>query len=172
MIVFILRTWHGVRRTATRYRRLFLAEIIEIQFLDGVGIGGGHAHAEVNHQAGELFAVNEYDLLRNAVRELLGVLGKAGCCDEHTLAGAVSYETADEVTHGGAAYSVLPSLGLHINDIEPKTIFLDDAVDAAISCLTNRLACVGPLAAIAHGDQNIDHQALEEGRGCLLGLCQ
>ena len=172
LISFIRRTWYGARRTATRYLRLLLAEIIEIQLLDDVGISGGHTHPEVNHQPRKLFAFNEHGLLRDTVRELLGVLGDTGGCDERTLAGAVSYETADEVTHGGAAYGVLPSLGLHINDIEPKTIFLDDAVDAAVSCLTNRLACVDPLAAIAHGDQNIDHQALEEGRGCLLGLRQ
>ena len=50
---------------------------------------------------------------------------------------------------------ILPSFGLNVDDIQSETIFLDDAVDAFVSRLPNRLPCLLPRTSVAHVDQHI-----------------
>ncbi len=78
----------------------------------------------------------------------------------------MALEAADEVAHLAQrdAFLGIETLGLHIDDIEAEGVLIDHAVDAAVSDPAERAAGFAPSAAVAHLDQEIDDQPLEEGR--------
>src|SRR5699024_7174843 len=85
--------------------------------------------------------------------------------DEHALVGLVPVQCTDEgldlwSTDGGVQGV---ALRLHVDAAEAEGVLVDDAVDATI---VGELGAGGvPFgAAVAHGDEQIEHRLLEEGR--------
>jgi len=71
---------------------------------------------------------------------------------------------ADKVLneHFAGTYIIGPALCLNINCVQPKPIFIDDAVDAAIPRAAHRAAGLLAAAAVAHLQQQLHHEALKE----------
>ena len=126
----------------------------------------------VDHQGCQLFAPDEDDLRRNDPRVLLCFSGEAGSCDEDPLVCTLALKGSGEFLDFRAADGSLPTFGLYVDHVEAELVFLDDPVNAAIAASAYRLSCVPARASIAHGDQQIDDQALEEGRRGGLYLLQ
>ena len=86
--------------------------------------------------------------------------------EEDPLGRAHAVETAGEALHLGAPDRIALGvpLGLDIDDIESERVFLDHTVDAAVARPTDGLTHLRPAAAVAHGNQQIDDQPLEESR--------
>jgi len=72
----------------------------------------------------------------------------------------------------GTSNRTLPTLRLDVNHIKSKTVFLDDAVDPAITRFSKPLACISTRSAVAHRNQQLDNDLLEEFRADLQQLRQ
>ena len=57
-----------------------------------------------------------------------------------------------------------------MNEIEPQLIFLDNAVNPAVTAPADRTTCVLTGTAISHSHQQIHDEAFEKGRGCRFDL--
>ena len=55
----------------------------------------------------------------------------------------------------------MEALRLEVDGVEARPVLLDDAVDPSIAAATDGFSRVPMRAAIAHGDEQIDDQALE-----------
>jgi hypothetical protein len=73
-----------------------------------------------------------------------------------------------ELLNLGSSDRAGPRLCLHINEIEPEAIFLDDAVDSFIARLPYGRARVSERAAVTHRDKQLHHHALEKCRRAFL----
>ncbi len=62
--------------------RFFFVKVIQVHFFDHLGAGRRHADAMVDHQLGQLLAIDQHDLLINMFDEIPSVLGES---PPHTL---------------------------------------------------------------------------------------
>jgi len=96
----------------------------------------------VDHQGGEFFAVDQDDagiVFRGGGKSLFG---EGRRCDEDAFFRAVFGERAGKFLNLGPTDGVFPALGLQVNAIEAQAVFIDDAVDTAISAAANRPASI------------------------------
>lgn len=117
--------------------RLPFAKVVQIQPFHYVRICGCYANSKVDHEAGQLIAIDQYDFLWNSFSELRCIFRKLQCGDEYTLAGAVADKASNKIAYSGTTYRVVPTLGLYVDNVETEPILLDDAVDAAIATKTS-----------------------------------
>ena len=76
------------------------------------------------------------------------------------MAFQATYEIAD-FGQGDSLIGIQP-LGLHINDVQAKLIFLDNSVHSAVADPAKRPTHLDSSAAVAHAHQKVDDKALEE----------
>ena len=61
-------------------------------------------------------------------------------------------------------YRIFPTLGLHINRVQSEPIFIDHAINAAITGSFGDGTGFGAGTAVTHGQQEIDHELFKEAR--------
>lgn len=146
-------------------RASLLRKKVRIQALERKGLGHRHTQVVVDHQAGEVGAVDEDDLFvgANALYCGLGCGRVVAGGEEHALLHALEVERADEVANGAFAHRALPAFGLQVDGVEAQRVFVEDAVNAVVGAQLRDLPRVGAVAAVAHGHQELHHQPLEEG---------
>src|SRR5262245_50327055 len=98
----------------------------------------------INHQLGQLFPTNQYDLLFNPTHVISRFLGKLRCGYQNTLSCPLPFEAARKGLHNWPSDSRFPSLGLEINNVKTKFILFDNAVYSTITALTYCLASIFP----------------------------
>ena len=59
---------------------------------------------------------------------------------------------------------VVPAFGLYVDVTQAKPVLLDDAVYTIITAPSHGLACIAYRAPVAHSDEQLNDQALKEGR--------
>jgi hypothetical protein len=74
------------------------------------------------------------------------ITGSAG----NALIGLLGGECTDEALHLFAPDIALPALGLHIDDIEPETVFVDHTVDACFGGFLGDLSSFLARTTVAH----------------------
>ncbi len=87
--------------------------------------------------------------------------GKARTGNEHTFICLVSRQCPYKFLNFRAPDIRLPTLGLYVNHIQPKPIFIDDAIDTAITTFSNHSPRIFLGAAIPHLQQQFDDQFLK-----------
>lgn len=95
----------------------------------------------LNHQVGQSVTINQ----NNFLGYFLGVgdsgVGEIAGGDENSFMRLLASQGTDETLDLLTADGVLPTLGLHINHIQPQPVFVDQSVDAfVVGCLGN-LGC-------------------------------
>lgn len=96
----------------------------------------------------------------------LRLTAKAEGGDKHPLAGPVQIQGASEGLDLGTTHGLVAvALGLQVDGVEAKPVFLDDAIDTAVAAIAGGLPGLLIAAAISHGHHQIDHQLFEEARG-------
>jgi hypothetical protein len=123
-------------------RSLLFGEVVGVEALHFVAGGEGDAEALVDHEGGEFFAVDEDDagVVFGGGRESL--LGEGGRRDENAFLGSVLGASAGEFLDLGAPDGIFPAFGWEVDAIKAEPVFVDDAVDAAITAATDRAAGV------------------------------
>src|SRR5690606_10165473 len=94
-----------------------------------------HADAVLDHQVGDLAAVEEDEAIGRAARELPRILREPRRRDEDALcrssAGERPEEGLDRLPGDGVVFRI--ALRLHVDLLEAEAVERDDAVDASIA---------------------------------------
>jgi len=145
---------------------LGFVEIVQVDPLDLDGPGDPNADIEADHQPRQLGPVDEHEPERAGLagrRQRLP--GKRRGGDQDALLRPLPDQRAYERLHGLAADRVagLVALRLQVHAVEAELVLADHAVDATVPGAAEMLAGVGARAAVAHGQQQVDDEPLEEG---------
>jgi hypothetical protein len=97
----------------------------------GDGAHGGDTHAILDHELRQPLAVDEDDLVRDALRVIERVFVEVAGGDEDALRRMLARQRAHETLDRLPPHRALPALRLHVDDIQPQAVLADDAVDAA-----------------------------------------
>ena len=111
-------------------------------------------------------AVDQHDARAQAARSVDGRLAEGRSGDEDALVGLLQAQSAVKVADRAGADVVAfgVALGLHEDLVDAERVLVDDAIDAVITALPKRTAGLFRCAAVAHGQQQLDDQLLEERR--------
>ena len=110
-----------------------------VVFVQLAGAVGGHSldpHVQGDHELGQLFAIDETDVLVSGGDRLgsaPGCVGEVGRRDEQAPGGAMRVETAGEVAYLRLSDRLRPAFGLDVDAVKTEGVRVDDAVDAAVS---------------------------------------
>lgn len=116
-----------------------LGEVVEIDAFDPVGRDVGDADAIVDHEIGQLFAIDQNDALFDPCHVLLRFFREQRRGEEDALARPLAVQAAGEPLHDRPTDNVRPPLGLNIDEVEAEPILLDAAVDPVIAAAPERL---------------------------------
>lgn len=162
-----------VRGDAARMKHclttLFLGKKVLINALELKHAARTDTNAVLDHKLRQALSVDEYHPLGDPSGEI-GCLGREGRRgDEHTLCRPEPDEAACERLNvrppDGRPWSV--SLCLNINTVQAKNIFVDHAVNAAVSGSAKLGRGIPVRATISHGYEEFDDKSLEEIRAIL-----
>lgn len=133
---------------------VIVREEVFVEALDFNDTAGADANAELDHEVGQPRPVNQDHTLLKAFGIIKRLLTESGGGYEYALASAKTHKAADKPLHLWSAHHRASriTLGLHVDAIKPKAVFVDYAVDATITALTKLTGGILVRAAIAHGD--------------------
>src|SRR5690606_15187941 len=103
-------------------------EVIAVNFLQFVYANWRYPNIVINYSASQMFAVDQNDLRVDYVGILNCLTRKIGGCNEDALTCSLSLKCARKLLDFRTAYCAIPSLGLYVNHIAPKTILFDNSI--------------------------------------------
>ena len=117
----------------------------------------------VDHQLGQLITINQNNFASDLGNIASSILGESGSCDENALGSLLRLKCSGKLHDVRPSNrSIVPSLGLNVDEVQPQFVFFDNSVDTPISTLAHGLSRVGARAAIAHFQEEIDDDPFEE----------
>jgi hypothetical protein len=148
----------------TEQRLAVFREEIFVEALELKGAARSYPHVVLDHQVGQLIAIDQDDALSQMLRKFESLTGERGGCDKHSLCRAQSDETSDEPLHFWTADWNIRRIpfGLHVYAVKTETIFVDNAINAPITTLPKLRGSVSMGSAVSHRDKKIDDQLFEE----------
>jgi len=126
----------------------------------------------IDHEPSQRAAIDQDDFAVYRRGKLNSFTGEAGGCYERSLAGTMTLEGAGELLDFRAPYYRVPALRLQIDDIKPEPVLFDNPVDSTVTAPTNRLPGILHCPAVAHLDEQLDNETLEEWRRARLCLVE
>src|SRR5215216_3233320 len=103
----------------------------------------------VNHEIGELLAVDQDDPLTEPLHVALGLPGEPSGGNEHALGGLGHLQGTDERLNVRATDRLVgPPLGLDIDQVHAKSVLIDHPVQATISAAPKASSGISPRAAV------------------------
>ena len=124
----------------------------------------------VNHQRRQCLAANQDDLAVDQIDVLDRVPGIYGCRYENPLRRSMTLERPGKFLDFWPANVPFPAFRLDVDCIKAKLVLLDDSIDSTVATFADGPSRVLTRATLPHGDQQINNQALEEGRAGGLDL--
>ena len=149
-----------------------LDEVIAVELLDDVRLGGAAADVVEDHQPGERAAVDEHDLRIDLAGVVDRLAGERACRHEHPLPGPSAVEGSDKLVDVGATDRAGPALRLEVDRLEAEPILVDQAVDPLVGPGTGKPAGGFAPSAVAHRLHQIEDDLLEERRRTVSDLVE
>src|SRR5260370_1164529 len=148
------------------FRPILVREEVFVHFLQIQCLINANTDIVANHQGGEAFSINKYDLEWMTLCEVLCWLSEIRRGYEHTFICFGRSETPAKGPDLWFANCVLRNvtLCLDINPVKPQSILIDYTVDASVARTTDNFPGLFPRAAVAHSEQQCDDKTFKKRR--------
>jgi len=142
-------------------------EEVFVDLLEGVGLLSDHAAVVLDHESGQFGSVDEDQTSVHPLGIVTRIGAEPAGCDEDAAARLRAVQGTDEGLDIRSSYmAVGVPLGLHVDDVQPELVQSYEAVQASVTGSAEVLGgCLK--AAVAHTNEELQHELLEELWGLL-----